>query len=82
MREVFLNRENSISAPWKVKHLRKPGTRFQFIPTLSDQRLHSGFIIYIMIEHVNPVRIQGLTVEGHVQAQNKKQKSLLQIIYV
>lgn len=82
MREIFLNRENSISAPWEAKHLKKTGTCFHFIPTLSSQRFHSGFIIHIVVEHVNPVRIQGLTVEGHVQTQNKKRnKSLLQIIY-
>lgn len=83
MWEIFLNRKNHISAPQKAKHLEKTGTCFHFIPTLSGQRFHSGFIIYTVVEYVNSVRIQSLTVEGHVQTQIKKQnKSFLHITYV
>lgn len=58
-------------------------TCFHFIQALNGQRFHSGFIIYIVVVHVNPAKNQGLAVKGHVQTQNKrKKKSHLQVIYV
>lgn len=63
------DRENSSSAPCKIKHFKKSGSCFHFIPTLSKD-----FIVDLLYcgTACGPSEEPRLPVEGHVQTQNKK----------